>query len=81
MPAAAQRDLEKRSYWRSPDLAGFDFMEATDSTAPWQVYNVRYSIGMPESWAAPMSHDGRHFDIGPGQAILTRPGELHSTPG
>jgi AraC-like DNA-binding protein len=81
MPPTVEREVEKRSYWRSPDLPGVDFMVATNSTAPWQVYNVRHSIGMPESWTAPINHDGRHFEIGPGQAILTRPGELHSTPG
>jgi AraC-like DNA-binding protein len=81
MPSAVQREVEKRSYRRSPDLPGFDFMEATNSTAPWQVYNVRYSIGMPEAWAAPINHDGRQFEIGPGQVILTRPGEVHSSPG
>src|SRR5690349_23776131 len=80
MPEAA-REVEKRTYWRSLDLPGFDFMEATHSTAPWHVYNVRHSIGMPESWAAPLNHDGRHLDIGPQQALLTRPGEVHSTPG
>jgi AraC-like DNA-binding protein len=81
MPEAAQGELEKRTYWRSPDLPGFDFMEATRSKTAWQVYNVRHSIGMPESWRAPLNHDGRHSDIGPGQALLTRPGEVHSTPG
>lgn len=79
--AAAQGDVEKRSYWRSADVPGFVFMESTASKAPWQVYNVEHAIAIPPSWAGPVNHEGRNVDLGPGQVFLARPGEVHSTPG
>ncbi len=81
MATADSREVEKRSYWRSPDVPGFEFLEATGSTGPWQIYNVRYALSIPETWAAPVNHDGRNFDLGPGQAFMARPGEVHSSPG
>jgi AraC-like DNA-binding protein len=79
--AAVQREEERRSYWRSPDVPGFEFLEATASTGAWQIYNVRYAISIPETWAAPVNHDGRTFDLSPGNVFLVRPGEIHSSPG
>jgi AraC-like DNA-binding protein len=81
MAAAANREVENRSYWRSSEIPGFEFLEATASTGPWQIYNVRYAISIPETWAAPVNHDGRNVDLGPGHAFLVRPGEIHSSPG
>lgn len=79
--AAAQGDVEKRSYWRSADVPGFEFMESTSSSAPWQIYNVRYAIAVPETWTGPVNHEGRNIDLRPGHVFMARPGEVHSTPG
>jgi AraC-like DNA-binding protein len=73
--------VEQRSYWRSADVPGFEFMEATASAAPWQIYNVRYAIALPETWAGPVNHEGRNIDLAPGHVFMARPGEVHSTPG
>jgi AraC-like DNA-binding protein len=81
MVAVADGMEERRQFWRSPFIPGFELFEAKASTAPFQVYNVEYTIGVPVTWAGHVNHDGQPTDLSAGRALLLRPGEFLSTPG
>jgi AraC-like DNA-binding protein len=69
---------ERRAFYRSPHLPGFELMEATSSSGSWAIYNLHYAIAIPDRWAARVVHEGRSHDMSPGHALLVRPGEFHS---
>lgn len=81
MSAVPAGPAETRQFWRSAHIPGFELVEAKASTAAWQVYNVEYTIGVPDTWAGPVNHDGRAKDVGGGEALLFRPGEFLASPG
>jgi AraC-like DNA-binding protein len=74
----AERAGPDRIYFkRSADLAGVELMDALRTSANLRWFHTAFGIGLAGTWHGQVEHARRRYEVAPGMALCTEPGDLH----
>jgi len=65
---------------RSVSLPGVEVLDAINSGLRLNWFHTAFGLGIPTTWQGEVRYRGRQQTVGPGMALCTSPGELHTMP-
>jgi AraC-like DNA-binding protein len=65
---------------RTVSLPGVEVFDAIDTGQRLSWFHTAYGLGIPTTWQGEIRYRGRQQTVGPGMALCTAPGELHTMP-